>query len=50
MQPTRTTLSEKFRLQSVGYPKMITGIGVLSGRGDRGKVEGPLVAPGRAER
>jgi CheY-like chemotaxis protein len=50
MQPTRTTPSESFRLQSVAFPNMISGIGALSGRGNHGKIDGTLGAAGTGRR
>jgi CheY-like chemotaxis protein len=46
MQPTRTALPTNIRLQSVEFPKMISGIGALSGRGGHSKIEGPLAGAG----
>jgi two-component system, response regulator PdtaR len=39
MQPTRNTPPENIRVQSVELPKLISAIGVMSGRGGHGKIE-----------
>ena len=46
MQPSRTTLSESFRVQSIEFPRMISGSSAVSGRGGRKKIEGTLGGTG----